>query len=179
MKHFAIAGIVMVGLCSATAPARADSIDGNWCNAAGTRQMRSRSLWSSPKIAVEPSSKVAILATVAIMLLAGSRAALIYAASEVGERHRHRYEFNQAYLETIERHGLVVSGLTPDGKFVEIAELPEHPWFVAVQYHPEFKSPPRTGHPLFTSFIKAALAHQAANSQAANTGAPALQGDAA
>jgi CTP synthase len=78
----------------------------------------------------------------------------------VSERHRHRYEFNQAYLETIERHGLVVSGLTPDGKFVEIAELPEHPWFVAVQYHPEFKSTPLTPHPLFKDFVRASLARQ-------------------
>jgi CTP synthase len=90
----------------------------------------------------------------------GSRAAAIYAASEVSERHRHRYEFNQAYLETIERHGMVVSGLTPDGKFVEIAELPDHPWFVAVQYHPEFKSTPLTPHPLFKDFVRASLARQ-------------------
>jgi CTP synthase len=90
----------------------------------------------------------------------GSRAAAIYAASEVSERHRHRYEFNQAYLETIERHGMVVSGLTPDGKFVEIAELPDHPWFVAVQYHPEFKSTPLRPHPLFKDFVRASLARQ-------------------
>ncbi len=90
----------------------------------------------------------------------GSRAAAIYAASEVSERHRHRYEFNQAYLETIERHGMVVSGLTPDGKFVEIAELPDHPWFVAVQYHPEFKSTPLVPHPLFKDFVRASLARQ-------------------
>ncbi|HEY8233323.1 MAG TPA: CTP synthase [Vicinamibacteria bacterium] len=87
----------------------------------------------------------------------GSRAAAIYGASEIRERHRHRYEFNQAYLETIERHGLVVSGITPDGKFVEIAELPEHPWFVAVQYHPEFKSRPLAPHPLFKDFVRASL----------------------
>ena len=90
----------------------------------------------------------------------GSRAAAIYAATEVSERHRHRYEFNQAYLETIERHGMVVSGLTPDGKFVEIAELPDHPWFVAVQYHPEFKSTPLRPHPLFKDFVRASLARQ-------------------
>jgi len=90
----------------------------------------------------------------------GSRAAAIYAASEVSERHRHRYEFNKEYLETIERHGLVVSGLTPDGKFVEIAELPDHPWFVAVQYHPEFKSTPLLPHPLFKDFVRASLARQ-------------------
>jgi CTP synthase len=85
----------------------------------------------------------------------GSRAAGIYGASEVSERHRHRYEFNQEYLETIERHGMAVSGITPDGKFVEIAELPGHPWFVAVQYHPEFKSRPLAPHPLFQDFVRA------------------------
>jgi CTP synthase len=92
----------------------------------------------------------------------GSRAAAIYGAAEVSERHRHRYEFNQAYLEAIERHGMLVSGLTPDGKFVEIAELPGHPWFVAVQYHPEFKSRPLAPHPLFRDFVRASLARRQA-----------------
>jgi CTP synthase len=94
----------------------------------------------------------------------GSRAAAIYGSSEVRERHRHRYEFNQAYRETLERHGLVISGLTPDGKFVEIAELPDHPWFVAVQYHPEFKSKPLTPHPLFKDFVRASLERRRARS---------------
>ena len=92
----------------------------------------------------------------------GSRAAAIYGASEISERHRHRYEFNQEYLETIERNGMVVSGLTPDGKFVEIAELPDHPWFVAVQYHPEFKSRPLAPHPLFKGFVRASLENKVA-----------------
>jgi len=92
----------------------------------------------------------------------GSRAAAIYGASEISERHRHRYEFNQQYLETIERHGMSVSGLTPDGKFVEIGELPDHPWFVAVQYHPEFKSRPLTPHPLFKDFVRASRDNRAA-----------------
>jgi CTP synthase len=87
----------------------------------------------------------------------GSRAAAIYGASEIRERHRHRYEFNQAYLKTVEDHGLVISGKTPDGKFVEIAELPDHPWFVAVQYHPEFKSKPLAPHPLFRDFVRASV----------------------
>jgi CTP synthase len=85
----------------------------------------------------------------------GSRAAAIYGVSEIRERHRHRYEFNQAYLQVLEKHGLVVSGRTPDGKFVEIAELPDHPWFIAVQYHPEFKSKPLAPHPLFRDFVRA------------------------
>jgi CTP synthase len=104
----------------------------------------------------------------------GSRAAAIYGASEIEERHRHRYEFNQKYLETVEAHGLVVSGKTPDGKFVEIAELPEHPWFVAVQYHPEFKSKPLTPHPLFRDFVRASVE----NRRARGAGAAAAAGAA-
>jgi CTP synthase len=103
----------------------------------------------------------------------GSRAAALYGASEVSERHRHRYEFNQEYLQAIERHGMVVSGLTPDGKFVEIAELPEHPWFVAVQYHPEFKSRPLAPHPLFRDFVRASRDNRAAR------GAGLVQAEAA
>jgi CTP synthase len=92
----------------------------------------------------------------------GSRAAAIYKATEIRERHRHRYEFNQAYLKAVEEHGLVVSGKTPDGKFVEIAELPDHPWFLAVQYHPEFKSKPLVPHPLFAGFVRASLENRSA-----------------
>jgi len=87
----------------------------------------------------------------------GSRAARIYGAEEIRERHRHRYEFNRAYEDTLVKNGLVISGKTPDGKFVEVAELPDHPWFVAVQYHPEFKSRPLSPHPLFADFIRASL----------------------
>jgi CTP synthase len=87
----------------------------------------------------------------------GSRAEAIYGVPEIRERHRHRYEFNQEYLARLEEKGLVVSGRTPDGKFVEIAELPGHPWFVAVQYHPEFKSKPLAPHPLFRDFVRASL----------------------
>jgi CTP synthase len=105
----------------------------------------------------------------------GSRAARIYGAAEVRERHRHRYEFNQAYLETVERHGLVVSGKTPDGKFVEIAELPDHPWFLAVQYHPEFKSKPLTPHPLFKDFVRASLERRRGRASEAATAVEAAR----
>jgi CTP synthase len=107
-------------------------------------------------LGVEDMGGTMRLGSYTCQLKPGSRAAAIYGASEVRERHRHRYEFNQAYLKTVEDHGLVVSGRTPDGKFVEIAELPEHPWFVAVQYHPEFKSKPLAPHPLFRDFVRAA-----------------------
>jgi CTP synthase len=105
----------------------------------------------------------------------GSCAARIYGASEVRERHRHRYEFNQAYLETVERHGLVVSGKTPDGKFVEIAELPDHPWFLAVQYHPEFKSKPLAPHPLFKDFVRASLERRRARTSEAEAAVEAAR----
>jgi CTP synthase len=87
----------------------------------------------------------------------GSQAARIYGASTVRERHRHRYEFNRAYESCLTEGGLVISGKTPDGKFVEIAEIPDHPWFVAVQFHPEFKSKPLAPHPLFADFVRASL----------------------
>ena len=119
-------------------------------------------------LGVEDMGGTMRLGSYSCQLKPGSRAAGIYGVPEVRERHRHRYEFNQAYLETVERHGLVVSGTTPDGKFVEIAELPGHPWFVAVQYHPEFKSKPLAPHPLFKDFVRASLErHQARASEGA------------
>jgi hypothetical protein len=88
----------------------------------------------------------------------GTLARRIYGgAAEVQERHRHRYEVNQKYLQRLEDAGLVVSGLSPDGKFVEMVELPGHPWFLGCQFHPEYQSKPTEPHPLFVSFIAAAL----------------------
>ncbi len=86
-----------------------------------------------------------------------TRAAQIYGTTEVSERHRHRYEFNPDYRERLEAAGLVVSGASPDGRLVEMIELRDHPWFVACQFHPEFKSTPFAPHPLFHSFVGAAL----------------------
>ena len=89
--------------------------------------------------------------------LAGEgRARMAYGAEDISERHRHRYEFNNQYRQTLEENGLVLSGLSPDGRLVEIVELPNHPWFVGVQFHPEFKSRPNRAHPLFRDFIAAA-----------------------
>jgi CTP synthase len=90
-------------------------------------------------------------------LAPGSRAAEIYGAQEISERHRHRYEVNNAYRETLQESGMRVSGVSPDGNLVEMIELPGHPWFVATQAHPELKSRPDHPHPLFASFIEAAL----------------------
>jgi CTP synthase len=90
----------------------------------------------------------------------GSLAHRVYGKTRISERHRHRYEFNQEYEPVLSEHGLRFSGRTPDGKFVEIAEIPDHPWFIAVQFHPEFKSRPLSPHPLFREFIGAAFRHQ-------------------
>jgi CTP synthase len=86
-----------------------------------------------------------------------SKAREIYGQSEIAERHRHRYEFNNDYRERMEARGFVVSGTSPDGSLVEIIELRDHPWFVAVQFHPEFLSKPDKPHPLFREFIKASI----------------------
>lgn len=85
----------------------------------------------------------------------------LYGKDEILERHRHRYEFNNGYREVLSDNGLALSGFSTDGRLVEMVELPDHPWFVACQFHPEFTSTPRDGHPLFIGFIRAALArHQ-------------------
>ena len=90
------------------------------------------------------------------VLAEGSRAAAAYGALRVDERHRHRYEFNNDYRRDLEEAGMVLSGLSPDGRLVEIVELRDHPWFVGVQFHPELKSRPNRAHPLFREFIAAA-----------------------
>jgi CTP synthase len=91
------------------------------------------------------------------MLSLGSRVAEIYRAEMISERHRHRYEVNVGYKERLEATGLRFSGMSPDGMLPEIVEIPDHPWYIGVQFHPELKSKPFEPHPLFTSFIRAAL----------------------
>jgi CTP synthase len=86
-----------------------------------------------------------------------SRVSEIYGADRISERHRHRYEVNIAYRDSLEGAGLRFSGMSPDGLLPEIVELPNHPWFIGVQFHPELKSKPFEPHPLFTSFVKAAV----------------------
>jgi CTP synthase len=85
----------------------------------------------------------------------GSFAARAYDAQEISERHRHRYEFNREYEEVLVAHGLDITGATPDGTYVEIVEIRDHPWFLGCQFHPEFKSRPLAPHPLFRAFIGA------------------------
>ncbi|MBM82814.1 MAG: CTP synthetase [Planctomycetaceae bacterium] len=94
------------------------------------------------------------------MLEPGSRADASYGVSDVSERHRHRYEFNPEYRDQLADAGMVATGTSPDGQLVEIVEVPGHPWFLAVQFHPEFKSKPSAAHPLFQSFVEAALQHR-------------------
>jgi CTP synthase len=96
-----------------------------------------------------------------------SRAGEAYGRATVSERHRHRYEFNNAYRAVCEEHGLRFSGTSPDGSLVEIVELASHPWFVAVQFHPEFQSKPTQAHPLFAAFVAAAHRRRSAQRQAA------------
>ena len=102
------------------------------------------------------------LGSYACELTPGSLAQRVYGANLIHERHRHRYEFNCLYERTLTEHGLRISGRSPDGKFVEIAEMPGHPWYLAVQFHPEFKSKPTRPHPLFAAFVGAAWKHKTA-----------------
>ena len=87
----------------------------------------------------------------------GTRAFQIYGKSKVSERHRHRYEFNNAFLEKFEESGMLASGINPNENLVEIIELKNHPWFIGVQFHPEYKSTVENPHPLFVKFVKAAM----------------------
>ncbi len=93
------------------------------------------------------------------VLAEGSKAREMYGRERIVERHRHRYEFNNTYLERLQQAGLVISGRSADGSLVEVVELADHPWFIACQFHPEFTSTPRGGHPLFSGFVQAAREH--------------------
>jgi CTP synthase len=90
----------------------------------------------------------------------GSLAHSLYGRDVIIERHRHRYEFNNQYRELLASRGLRLSGMSMDGKLVEVVEIAEHPWFLGCQFHPEFTSTPRDGHPLFTGYVRAARTYQ-------------------
>ncbi len=100
------------------------------------------------------------LGTCPTVLAKSSLAHQVYGRTEILERHRHRYEFNMAYRETMESRGFVIAGTSPEGDLVELIELSNHPWFIACQYHPEFQSKPNAPHPLFKGFTSACLAHE-------------------
>ena len=106
-----------------------------------------------------------------------SRVRQIYGVNEINERHRHRYEVNNKYRELLEEKGLNMSGTSPDENLVEMIELPKHPWFVGCQFHPELKSRPTRPHPLFASFIEAAVAHLNRSDAAAPPEAVATAGE--
>ena len=97
----------------------------------------------------------------------GSRAHALYGSEQIAERHRHRYEFNCLFEQTLTDNGLEIVGRSLDGKFVEIIELPNHPYYVAVQFHPEFKSKPLKPHPLFAGFVEASYRHKRGHRQPA------------
>ena len=121
-----------------------------WKRADGTREVRSQDsdLGGTMRLGAEECR-----------LTAGTKVAEIYGSDVVSERHRHRWEFNNDYLELLKEAGLVIAGRSMDGTLVEVVEVADHPWFVGCQFHPEFTSTPRDGHPLFTSFVEAAHAY--------------------
>jgi CTP synthase len=96
----------------------------------------------------------------------GSKARETYGKEGIVERHRHRYEVNNSLIDQVVAAGMSIGGRSEDGELVEMVELRDHPWFVACQFHPEFKSTPRDGHPLFTGFVEAAIAHAEGSSDA-------------
>ena len=91
------------------------------------------------------------------VLKPGTKAYAAYGTDRINERHRHRYELNNKFREILEANGMIFSGLSPDGSLVEIIEIPNHPWFVGVQFHPELKSRATKPHPLFRDFVRSAL----------------------
>jgi CTP synthase len=113
------------------------------------------------QLSVEDKGATMRLGAYPCMIKPDSLAAKIYGATQISERHRHRYEVNNMYREDLERAGLLLSGVSPDDRLVEMVELPGHPHFIGCQFHPEFKSKPHQPHPLFTSFVRAAIAHHA------------------
>lgn len=124
-----------------------------WMNDEGLKEYRDNEsdLGGTMRLGAQPSS-----------LVRGTRCHQIYGKDVIRERHRHRYEFNNGYEQALTEAGLVISGWSQHGHLAETIELPDHPWFVACQFHPEFTSTPRDGHPLFTRFIEAAAAHHKA-----------------
>ena len=114
-----------------------------------------------------------------IRLRRESRMRAVYGSDIIGERHRHRYEFNNTYMDPLQDAGLQIAGKTIDGTLVEVVEVPDHPWFIGCQFHPEFKSTPRDGHPLFSGFVEAANAFRQSNSIEQQTGELIAEGTVA
>ena len=108
------------------------------------------------QIGIEDIGGTLRLGSYPCVLKKDSLAYRLYGKEEIQERHRHRYEVNNDYREALEEHGMILSGLSPDGRIVEMLEIPDHPWFIATQAHPELKSRPNRPHPLFKGFVEAA-----------------------
>ncbi len=127
--------------------------------------------WQNPEGTVEERSETNDLGGTmrlggqSCVLVDGSKVRALYGREKIKERHRHRYEVNNGYIEVLEQAGLKIAGWSGDNKLVEVVELENHPWFIACQYHPEFTSTPRDGHPLFSGFIKAAIQHHSKKEQ--------------
>jgi CTP synthase len=121
-----------------------------WTKADGTREIRTEEsdLGGTMRLGAEECR-----------LTPGSKVSEVYDAEVVSERHRHRWEFNNDYLDRLSDAGLKIAGRSIDGTLVEVVEVDDHPWFVGCQFHPEFTSTPRDGHPLFTSFVEAAITY--------------------
>ena len=111
------------------------------------------------KTSVEPFVLVLIL----VFLTKNPKAYKLYGKEEIHERHRHRYEVNNDYRDALTQNGMLLSGLSPDGRIVEMVEIPEHPWFIGTQAHPELKSRPNKPHPLFKGFVEASLEYSKEN----------------
>ena len=137
-----------------------------WTTAAGTTEVRDENSDQGAPCAWEAK----------YLLESDSMTHRCYRQNEIVERHRHRYEFNNDYLKVLSDAGLKLVGKSADGMLVEVVEVPDHPWFVGCQFHPEFTSTPREGHPLFSGFIEAAVVH---NSHQSVTEAAAVDGVAA
>ncbi|HSC58579.1 MAG TPA: CTP synthase [Gemmatimonadales bacterium] len=153
------------------------------CGMTGTSSTEFEPECESPVIALMQSQRdvkdmggTMRLGAYAAKLRAGSRAAQAYGTLEISERHRHRWEVNNAYRDVLAEFGLRLSGQSPDGGLVEVIELPDHPWFLGCQFHPELKSRPTRPHPLFAGFIGAAKAHHARASVPAEQPAAKLSG---
>lgn len=112
------------------------------------------------QVGIEAKGATMRLGSYPCILQDGTLAQRIYGCREIHERHRHRYEVNNTYREILSKHGLVLSGLSPDGRLVEMVEIQDHPWFLGCQFHPEFKSRPMNAHPIFREFVRAALRYK-------------------
>ena len=126
--------------------------------AAGRRRLASVARKNAPRIGDQLVEDIMTALAEQTVVVPGTKAAEAYGTEVIYERHRHRFEVNNAYRDALERSGMILSGQSPDGRLVEIVELPDHPWYVASQFHPEFRSRPDRPHPLFSGFVEAAIA---------------------